>query len=63
MRPKKLSPKKIRKLRRQGRLRDEFEIWVDRHNHKVNYLSVKDGEVWTGPSSAEDSRLGEVCRI
>lgn len=62
MRPR-LSKKKIKKLEKQGKLRDGFEIWVGHHNHKVNYLSVKDGEVWTGPSSAEDSRLGEVCRI
>lgn len=31
----KISQKKLDKLEREGRLRDEFEIWVDRHNHKL----------------------------
>ena len=37
MRPK-ISKKKINKLKRQGRLRDEFEIWVDKHNHKMELI-------------------------
>lgn len=37
MRPR-LSRKKIKKLERQGRLRDGFEIWVDRHNHKMELV-------------------------
>ncbi len=34
----KLSKKQIKKLERQGRLRDSVEIWVDRHNHKLELL-------------------------
>lgn len=34
----KISRKKIKKLEKQGRLRDGFEIWVDRHNHKMELV-------------------------
>ena len=34
----KISCKKRKKLERQGRLRDGFEIWVDRHNHKMELV-------------------------
>lgn len=34
----KISCKKRRKLEKQGRLRDAFEIWVDRHNHKMELV-------------------------
>jgi hypothetical protein len=34
----KLSEKKIEKLAKQGRLRDNLEIWVDRHNHKLELV-------------------------
>lgn len=37
MRPK-ISRKKIEKLEKQGRLRDGFELWVDRHNHKMELV-------------------------
>ena len=30
---KKLSRKEIKKLEKEGRLRDYMEIWVDQHNH------------------------------
>jgi len=33
-----LSKKQIKKLEKQGRLRDSIEIWVDRHNHKLELL-------------------------
>lgn len=33
-----LSKKQIKKLEKQGRLRDSVEIWVDRHNHKLELL-------------------------
>lgn len=33
-----ISKRKIKKLEKQGRLRDEFEIWVDKHNHKMELL-------------------------
>jgi hypothetical protein len=35
---RKLSKKKIRKLEEEGRLRDHVEIWVDKHNHKLELL-------------------------
>jgi len=35
---KKLSKKEIKKLEKEGRLRDLVEIWVDRHNHKLELL-------------------------
>lgn len=34
---KTISQKKIDKLKKEGRLRDEFEIWVDKHNHKLEF--------------------------
>ena len=35
---RKLSKKEIKKLEEDGRLRDLVEIWVDRHNHKLELL-------------------------
>lgn len=35
---KRLSKKEIKKLEKQGRLRDSVEIWVDKHNHKLELL-------------------------
>lgn len=35
---KKLSKKEIKLLEEEGRLRDLVEIWVDRHNHKLELL-------------------------
>jgi hypothetical protein len=34
----KLSKKQMKELARQGKLRDSFEIWVDRHNHKLELV-------------------------
>lgn len=33
-----ISAKKRDKLKRQGKLRDSFELWVDRHNHKFELI-------------------------
>lgn len=33
-----ISQKRREKLRRQGKLRDSFELWVDRHNHKFGLI-------------------------
>lgn len=33
-----LSEKKLQKLKDQGKLRDEFELWVDQHNHKFELV-------------------------
>ncbi len=35
---RKLTKKELRKLKKEGRLRDEVEIWVDKHNHKLELL-------------------------
>jgi len=35
---RKLTKKEIRHLEEEGRLRDLVEIWVDRHNHKLELL-------------------------
>ncbi len=34
----KLSQKRLNKLKKQGKLRDTFELWVDRHNHKFELM-------------------------
>lgn len=33
-----ISQKRREKLRKQGKLRDSFELWVDRHNHKFELI-------------------------
>ena len=33
-----LSQKRLEKLKKQGKLRDGFELWVDRHNHKFELV-------------------------
>lgn len=33
-----LSQKRLEKLKRQGKLRDNFELWVDKHNHKFELI-------------------------
>jgi hypothetical protein len=33
-----ISKKKMKRLRREGRFRDEFELWVDHHNHKMEFV-------------------------
>jgi len=35
---RKLSKKEIKKLEKNGQLRDLVELWVDRHNHKLELL-------------------------
>lgn len=35
---RRLTKKELRKLKKEGRLRDEVEIWVDKHNHKLELL-------------------------
>lgn len=34
----KLSKRKLRKLEREGRLRDNWELQLDRHNHKLELV-------------------------
>ena len=33
-----LSQKRLEKLKKQGKLRDSFELWVDKHNHKFELI-------------------------
>ena len=33
-----ISQKRLDKLRKQGKLRDSFELWVDKHNHKFELV-------------------------
>ena len=33
-----ISQKRLEKLKKQGKLRDDFELWVDRHNHKFELI-------------------------
>jgi hypothetical protein len=35
---RRLSKKEIKILEKEGRLRDTIEIWVDKHNHKLELL-------------------------
>ena len=35
---KPLSKKKLKNLKDAGKLRDSFELWVDRHNHKFELI-------------------------
>jgi hypothetical protein len=34
----KLSNKELKKLEEKGKLRDGFEIWIDKHNHKFELV-------------------------
>jgi hypothetical protein len=33
-----ISQKRLEKLKKQGKLRDRFELWVDKHNHKFELV-------------------------
>lgn len=33
-----ISKKRILKLKRDGKFRDKFELWVDQHNHKFELI-------------------------
>lgn len=35
---RKLTKRQIRRLEEEGKLRDLVEIWVDKHNHKLELL-------------------------
>lgn len=38
-----LTPKQIEELRKSGKLRDSMEIWIDKHNHKLELLRTVAG--------------------
>jgi hypothetical protein len=40
---KKPSSKKLSKLKKQGKLRDSMELWVDQHNHKLELIRTING--------------------
>lgn len=42
---KQLKEKERKKLEEQGKLRDEFEIWIDKHNHKMEFVRTVTGIV------------------
>lgn len=42
---KKISNKKLKKLSEQGKLRDYMELWVDKHNHKMELIRTFTGIV------------------
>ena len=40
---RKLSQKRLNKLKQQGKLRDSIELWVDQHNHKLELVRTLNG--------------------
>lgn len=42
---KQLKEKERKKLQEQGKLRDNFEIWIDKHNHKMEFLRTVTGMI------------------
>lgn len=40
---KQLKEKERKKLQDQGKLRDNFEIWIDKHNHKMEFVRTVTG--------------------
>lgn len=40
---RKISQKRLDELRKKGKLRDRVELWVDRHNHKLELVRTLNG--------------------
>ena len=40
---RKISQKRLDELRKKGKLRDSVELWVDRHNHKLELVRTLNG--------------------
>lgn len=40
---RKPSQKRLSKLKKQGKLRDNVELWVDQHNHKLELIRTING--------------------
>ena len=38
-----ISQKRLEKLKKQGKLRDRAELWIDKHNHKMELLRTITG--------------------
>ena len=43
----KLTKKQKQRLLKRGQLRDQFELWVDLHNHKMEFIRTVVGVVGT----------------
>ena len=41
----KLTKKQKQKLLKRGQLRDQFELWVDLHNHKMEFIRTVVGVI------------------
>jgi hypothetical protein len=33
-----ISQKRLEKLKKRGKLRDRAELWIDKHNHKMEFI-------------------------
>lgn len=40
---KQISQKRLSKLKKEGKLRDKVELWVDKHNHKLELVRTING--------------------
>lgn len=40
---KQLSQKRRKQLQKEGKLRDRVELWVDKHNHKLELVRTING--------------------
>lgn len=40
---RKLSQKRLKQLKKEGKLRDGIELWVDQHNHKLELVRTVNG--------------------
>jgi hypothetical protein len=40
---RKISQKRLETLRKKGKLRDRVELWVDKHNHKLELVRTLNG--------------------
>lgn len=40
---KPISHKRLKRLKNKGKLRDTTELWVDRHNHKLELIRTING--------------------
>lgn len=38
-----VSQKRLHKLQKQGKLRDQAELWIDKHNHKMELVRTLTG--------------------
>ena len=48
---RKISQKRRNQLAKKGKLRDRVELWVDRHNHKLELIRTCNGLIGIALSS------------